>query len=172
MPGDPIEARTGEHGIAPERLAQLRHELGLDQSILKQFGTYAWNLLHGDFGTSIVTQSPVLSRVPAPCSPPRWSSLCAMLFAVILGVPAGVFAAVQRGSVFDHTLMATALTGYSMPIFWWGLLLIISLGHAGAGPGVRPDRAIAYYFDPVTGFMLIDSLLSGQEGAFSPPLAI
>ena len=62
VPGDPIEARTGERGIAPERLAELRHEMGLDRPVIVQFGDYVWHLLHGDFGTSIVTKTPVLSE--------------------------------------------------------------------------------------------------------------
>ena len=90
-----------------------------------------------------------------------------MIFAVALGLPAGVIAAVNRGKFFDRALMSTALIGYSMPIFWWALLLIIVLsGWLGWTP-VSGRISLLYYFDNVTGFMLIDSLLSGQKGAFS-----
>ena len=64
VPGDPIEVRRGERGISPERLAELRHEMGLDQPIWKQFLDYVWGLLHGDFGTSIISKTPVAARIP------------------------------------------------------------------------------------------------------------
>lgn len=85
----------------------------------------------------------------------------------MLGVPAGVIAAVKRGSPYDHGLMSVALAGYSMPIFWWGLLLIMLMSEQlGLTPVSGRIDLIQYYFEPVTGFMLIDSLLSDQEGAF------
>ena len=116
VPGDPIEARTGERGIAPERLAALRHELGLDQPVWKQFLDYVYALLHGDFGVSIVTKTPVLHEFLILFPATLELALCALVFAVVLGVPAGVLAAVRRGSVLDHSVMAVALAGYSMPI--------------------------------------------------------
>jgi dipeptide transport system permease protein len=90
-----------------------------------------------------------------------------MLFAVAIGVPAGAVAAVKRGSVYDQALMTVSLFGYSMPIFWWGLLLImfVSVKLEWLPVSGRIDL-IAYYFDQPTGFMLIDTLLSGQSGAF------
>jgi dipeptide transport system permease protein len=94
-------------------------------------------------------------------------SICAMIIAVVLGIPAGVFAAVKRGSFFDHTVMGTALIGYSMPIFWWGLLLIILFSGILHWTPVSGRIDLLYYFPSVTGFMLIDSLLSGQKGAFT-----
>ena len=93
-------------------------------------------------------------------------SLCALLIALAIGLPAGVVAGVKRGSPFDHALMGVSLTGYSMPIFWWALLLIILFSGILQWTPVSGRIAVLYYFEPVTGFMLIDSLLSGQEGAF------
>ncbi len=90
-----------------------------------------------------------------------------MIFAVVLGLPAGVIAAVNRGKFFDRALMSTALIGYSMPIFWWALLLIIIFsGNLGWTP-VSGRISLMYYFPDATGFMLIDSLASGQKGAFA-----
>jgi dipeptide transport system permease protein len=167
VPGDPVEVRPGERGISPERLAQFRHELGLDQPVWKQFLDYIWQLLHGDFGTSVITQAPVLREFLTLFPATIELSLCAILFAIAIGVPAGVIAAVRRGSMFDHSLMGLALTGYSMPIFWWGLLLIMVVSEGwGLTPVSGRIDLINYYFEPVTGFMLIDSLLSDQEGAF------
>ncbi len=167
VPGDPIEVRKGERGISPERLAQLRHEMGLDQPVWKQFLDYVNALLHGDFGTSIVSKAPVLHEFLTLFPATLELTLCAMVFAVVLGVPAGVIAASRRGGVYDQSLMGLALTGYSMPIFWWGLILILVMSNTlGLTPVSGRVDLIKYYYDPVTGFMLIDSLLSGQDGAF------
>lgn len=167
VPGDPVEVRTGERGISPERLAQFRHELGLDQPIWKQFVDYVWNLLHGDFGTSIVTNEKVLTEFATLFPATIELSLAAMLFAVLIGVPAGTIAAVRRGSAFDHTVMGASVIGFSMPIFWWGLLLIMFVSERwGLTPVSGRLDLIQYYFEPTTGFLLIDSLLSDQDGAF------
>ena len=125
VPGDPVEVRVGEHGISPERLAYFRHELGLDQPVWKQFVDYAWRLVHGDFGVSLATQQKVLTEFLTLFPATLELSFFAMLFAVCVGVPAGALAAVNRGGVFDQALMTISLFGYSMPIFWWGLLLIM-----------------------------------------------
>jgi dipeptide transport system permease protein len=167
VPGDPIEVRKGERGISPERLEQLRHEMGLDQPVWKQFLDYVWNILHGDFGTSIISQQKVVTEFMTLFPATLELAACAMIFAVALGIPAGVLAAVKRGSLYDQALMGAALTGYSMPIFWWGLLLIMFFsGYLDWTPVSGRIDPIKYYFEPVTGFMLIDTLLSDQKGAF------
>jgi dipeptide transport system permease protein len=171
VPGDPVEVRVGERGISPERLAYFRHELGLDQPVWKQFLDYAWQLLHGDFGTSLVTNQKVLTEFFALFPATLELGLCGMLFASLIGIPAGALAAVKRGSWYDQVLMGISVTGYSMPIFWWGLLLIMIVAEGwGLTPVSGRIDLIKYYFEPVTGFMLIDSLLSGQAGAFSDAL--
>ena len=167
VPGDPVEARTGERGISPERLAHFRHELGLDQPVWKQFLDYLWQIAHGDFGTSISTQTPILTEFTTLFPATLELAICAMLFATILGIPAGVIAATRRGTYIDYTLMGAALTGFSMPIFWWGLLLILFFSVDLGWTPVSGRIDLLYYFEPVTGFMLIDSWLSGEEGAFS-----
>ncbi len=167
VPGDPIETRRGERGISPERLAELRHEMGLDQPVWKQFFDYVWALLHGDFGTSIISKSPVLHEFLTLFPATLELSLCAMIVAIGIGVPAGVIAATRRGGIYDQSLMGLALTGYSMPIFWWGLILIMFMSNTlHLTPVSGRIDLVKFYFPPVTGFMLIDSLLSGQKGAF------
>ncbi|MBI2720022.1 MAG: ABC transporter permease subunit [Rhizobiales bacterium] len=166
VPGDPIEVRRGERGISPERLAELRHEMGLDQPVWKQFADYAWGLMHGDFGTSIISKTPVINEFLTLFPATLELAFCAMLFAIILGIPAGVIAASRRGGVYDQTLMGLALTGYSMPIFWWGLMLILLMSNTlQLTPVSGRIDLVKYYFEPVTGFMLIDAALSGQKGA-------
>jgi dipeptide transport system permease protein len=167
VPGDPVEVRTGERGISAERLAYFRHELGLDQPVWKQFVDYVWQLLHGDFGTSLSTSEKVLTEFFILFPATLELALAGMLFSIIIGIPAGIVAAVKRGSWFDHTLMGAAVTGFSMPIFWWGLLLIMLVSEGwGLTPVSGRIDMIKFYFEPVTGFMLIDSLLSDQKGAF------
>lgn len=166
LPGDPILAMAGEHGVTPERHAELMERFGYNLPIWQQYWNYIWGLLHGDFGISLSTKRPViqdfLTLFPATVE----LGLVAMLFAVIVGVPAGIFAAVKRGSWFDQLTMGVALTGYSMPIFWWGLLLIILFSGTLGWTPVSGRIALSFFFKPVTGFMLIDSILSGKSGAF------
>ena len=171
VPGDPVEVRVGERGISPERLAQFRHELGLDQPVWRQFIDYVWQLLHGDFGTSLATSQKVLTEFLALFPATIELSLAAMLIAALLGIPAGTIAAARRGSAYDQALMGIAVTGYSMPIFWWGLLLIMFVGERwGWTPVSGRIDLIRYYFEPVTGFMTIDAWLSGQPGAVKDAL--
>lgn len=167
VPGDPVEVRTGERGISAERLAYFRHELGLDQPLWKQFVDYVWQLLHGNFGVSLSTNEKVLTEFLTLFPATLELAFAGMLFAVIIGVPSGVVAAVKRGSIFDQALMGFAVTGFSMPIFWWGLLLIMLVSEGlGWTPVSGRIDMIQFYFEPVTGFMLIDSALSDQDGAF------
>jgi dipeptide transport system permease protein len=167
LPGDPILLLAGERSVDPARYVQLEHLLGFDRPLVVQYLDYLWGILHGDFGTSLVTKQPVLQeflvRFPATLE----LSICAMIFAIVLGIPAGVIAAVKRGSVYDQSIMTTALVGYSMPIFWWGLLLIILFSVTLGWTPVSGRISLMYYFPQVTGFMLIDSVLSGQKGAFA-----
>ncbi|MEX0697915.1 MAG: ABC transporter permease subunit [Dongiaceae bacterium] len=166
IPGDPIELLVGERGIDPARHAMLRAELGLDRPILEQYGIYIADVLQGDLGKSIVTRRPVLDEFLTLFPATIELSLCAILFALVVGLPVGILAGVRRGTVWDHTVMGVSLTGYSMPIFWWGLLLIILFSVNLQWTPVSGRISLVYFFEPVTGFMLIDSLLSGQPGAF------
>jgi dipeptide transport system permease protein len=170
LPGDPVMLMSGERVMAPERHAELMHQLGLDRPMYVQYLDYLGGLLTGDFGSSIVTKRPVLEDFLQLFPATIELSLCAIILAVCLGIPAGVLAAVKRGSWLDQTIMGAALVGYSMPIFWWGLLLIIFFsGYLGWTP-VSGRISLMYFFPSVTGFMLIDSLLSGQTGAFKSAL--
>ncbi len=166
VPGDPIELLVGERGIDPARHAMLRAELGLDRPLLSQYGIYITDVLSGDLGRSIVTKTPVIDEFLALFPATIELSVCAILFATALGIPIGILAAVRRGSVLDYATMGISLTGYSMPIFWWALLLILLFSvHLGWTP-VSGRLSVMFYVEPVTGFMLIDTLLSDEKGAF------
>ncbi|MEX2199769.1 MAG: ABC transporter permease subunit [Dongiaceae bacterium] len=170
IPGDPVELMAGERGISPERHAKLLAELGLDKPLLVQYAHYIGDVLTGDLGKSFVTKKPILTEFLTLFPATIELAVCAILFALILGVPAGIIAAVRRGRVPDYAVMGVSLTGYSMPIFWWGLLLILLFSVNLGWTPVSGRISLFFFFEPVTGFMLIDSLLSGQEGAFRSAL--
>ncbi len=166
VPGDPIETLAGERGIDPARHAALVSEYGLDKPLLTQYVIYIGRVLRGDLGKSMITQAPVLEEFTALFPATIELAACAILFALVLGIPAGMLAAVKRNSVFDHGVMGVSLTGYSMPIFWWGLLLILFFSVQLGWTPVSGRIAVKYYFEAVTGFNLIDAWLSGEPGAW------
>jgi dipeptide transport system permease protein len=166
IPGDPIETMAGERGIDPVRHAELRKEYGFDQPILVQYAIYIGHVLRGDLGRSIITREPVVSEFLTLFPATVELSLCAILFALLIGLPAGIVAAVRRNSVFDHGVMGVSLAGYSMPIFWWGLLLILLFSVQLGWTPVSGRIAVQYFVEPVTGFLLVDTLLSDDKGAF------
>jgi len=171
IPGDPIEALAGERGIDPVRHEQLRHEYGFDRPVMVQYAIYIARVLHGDLGISAVTHAPVIKEFGALFPATIELSSCAMLFAVLLGLPAGIIAAVRRNSIFDHGVMGISLTGYSMPIFWWGLLAILFFSNTLHWTPVSGRISVQYFIEPVTGFLLIDSWRSGEPGAFQSALS-
>jgi len=166
LPGDPVLLMAGERSLTPERHEALLKQFGFDRPLWEQYLKYLSEIVTGNFGQSLATKQPVLTEFMTLFPATVELSLCAIIFAVVLGIPAGVIAAVKRGSVFDHTVMGASLVGFSMPIFWWGLLLIIFFSVTLHWTPVSGRIAVTFFFKPVTGFMLIDSLLSGQKGAF------
>ena len=171
LPGDPVEALSGERGMDPERYQRLLHQFGLDRPLPVQYLDYLWKAVHGDLGLSIVTQAPVFKEFMTLFPATIELSACAMLLALVLGLPAGIIAAVKRNTFWDYSVMGASLTGYSMPIFWWGLLLILTFSVGLGWTPVSGRIAIQFDIPPVTGFMLIDSLLSGERGAFKSALS-
>ena len=169
IPGDPVLIMAGERGISPERHAQLLAQLGLDQPLWKQYLTYINGVLHGDLGISLKSRIPVWNEFVPRFKATLELGICAMIFAVALGIPVGVLAAVKRGSVFDHTAVGISLTGYSMPIFWWGIMLIMLVSvqlNLTPVSGRVGDTVFLDDTNPLTGFMLIDTLLWGEPGDF------
>ncbi|WP_194095566.1 ABC transporter permease subunit [Marivivens aquimaris] len=167
LPGDPIIVMAGERGMSEERYAELTTQYGFDRPMLAQFWDYLTGVLQGDLGTSFVTKKPVWDEFFTLFPATLELSLCAMIFAILIGLPAGVIAAVNRGKFFDRALMSTALVGYSMPIFWWALLLIIVFSGNLQWTPVSGRIGLQYYFPNATGFMIWDAIASGQSGALS-----
>jgi dipeptide transport system permease protein len=171
VPGDPVEVRMGERGIAPARHAELLHEMGLDRPLYVQFADYVGNVLHGNLGVSLITHRPVLSEFFDLFPATLELSVCAVIFAIVFGLPAGMLAGVKRNSPFDHMVMGVTVAGYSLPIFVWGLVLILTFSLDLGWTPVSGRISLEYDFDRVTGFMTIDALLSDQEGAFASALS-
>ena len=167
IPGDPITVMAGERGVSAERRAELEAQLGLDKPLYEQYFVYISNIAQGDFGKSLITREPVLDEFLTLFPATMELSLFAALFAIGLGLPLGIIAAVRRGSIFDHTVMSISLAGYSMPIFWWGLLLIILFSVTLGWTPVSGRISALYWVDTVTGFMLIDAWMSTEQGAFT-----
>jgi dipeptide transport system permease protein len=171
IPGDPVENLSGERGMDPARRTRLLHEFGLDRPLYVQYFEYLGNVAHGDLGTSLTTHEPVLQEFIALFPATVELSFFAMVFALILGLPAGVIAAVKRNTVADYTVMGVALTGYSMPIFWWALLLILFFSvHLGWTP-VSGRIAVEYDVPAATGLMLVDTLVARDFAAFKSALS-
>lgn len=166
IPGDPVEAMSGERGMEASRHEQLLKEFGLNRPLPVQYADYVYKAAKGDLGRSIVTQEPVmrefLDRFPATFE----LALCAIIFAIVVGIPAGILAAFKRNSIIDYGVMGISLAGYSMPIFWWALLLILFFSVQLGWTPVSGRLAIEYDPNVVTGMMLIDTLLDGDMDAF------
>jgi dipeptide transport system permease protein len=170
VPGDPIEVMVGERKLDADAHARLVTQLGLDQPLVVQYGQYLWQTLRGDLGTSIVSREPVSREFAALFPATIELALAALAFALAVGVTLGAVAALNRGKLVDQGVMGLATLGYSMPIFWWGLVLIMVFSvDLGLTP-VSGRIAIEYDIDVRSGFMLIDSWWSGEPGAFTSAL--
>ncbi|MFO1250937.1 MAG: ABC transporter permease subunit [Inhella sp.] len=170
VPGDPIEIMVGERQLDPVTHAALMKQLGLDQPLWNQYLHYLGQLLQGDLGQSLVSRTPVSQEFAALFPATLELALCALLLAVLGGLLLGMAAALKRGSWLDQGVMGLATVGYSMPVFWWGLILIMFFSvDLGLTP-VSGRIAVEFEVERVTGFMLVDSLLSGEAGAFQSAL--
>ena len=149
-----------------KRMAELMHQYGFDRPLWRQFVSYDIGLVHGNLGTSLVTHSSVWSEFVQLFPATIELAFCAITFAIVVGMPLGVLAAVRRKSVFDYGLMSLSILGASMPIFWLGLMAILIFSVALGWTPVSGQIGDAYYVPRVTGFMLIDSLFSDDPGAF------
>ncbi|MCP5420924.1 MAG: ABC transporter permease [Gammaproteobacteria bacterium] len=167
VPIDPVLAAVGDRASA-EVYEQTRLALGLHLPLWEQFGIYVKNALTGDFGVSILTGNPVIDDIKRVFPATIELATLGTVIGVSLGVPLGVIAAVKRGRWPDQLIRVLGLVGYSAPIFWLGLMGLLlfyaKLDWVG-GPG-RLDVAYDYLVEPVTGLLLVDSLLAGDTAVF------
>lgn len=177
VPGDPVQLMAGERRLDPAAHAEMRSRLGLDQPLAEQYLGYLQRAVQLDLGRSLVSGEPVWDEFAARFPATLELAACALLLAGGLGIAAGSAAAVRRGGWLDRSVMAASVTGFSMPIFWWGLLLIMffsvrmrELAPALALP-VSGRIGLEYDIAPRTGLLLVDSWLSGEPGAWRSALA-
>lgn len=169
IPGDPAQVMLGEKAT-PESLERLRNQLGLNKPLYEQYFIYLGNLLKGDLGTSITSNNSVMSEIIRKFPATIELSFASMLIATILGVSAGILAAVYRNSWIDNIVMVGALTGVSMPIFWLGLILMLIFSSNLDLLPFSGRMDITSDIEPVTNFYLIDTLLQGDFEAFGDVL--
>jgi peptide/nickel transport system permease protein len=172
VPIDPVLAVVGDRASA-ETYARVRAEMALDEPLLTQFWRYALMVAQGDLGRSALTRSPVLEDI-LRCFPATLElATAATVLGVLLGIPAGVAAAVRQDRWPDHLLRFAALATYSVPVFWLGLMALLlfyaKLGWV-AGPG-RLDLFLVDAVAPRTGLMLVDAALAGEWAAWRSALA-
>ncbi len=167
VPIDPVLAIVGDR--APEHVIErVRQELGLDLPLYEQFAIYVWNVLQGDLGNSVLTANPVLEDIKRVFPATLELATVATLLGVLLGVPMGVLAAVYQGRWPDQVIRVVGLLGYSIPVFWlglMGLLLFYATLDWVPGPG-RLNFVYDGFIDPVTGVMLIDAAMAGEWDIF------
>ena len=172
MPVDPVLAIVGDR--APEHvIARVREELGLNKPLYTQFYIYLRKVLSGDFGTSVLTANPVMQDIRRAFPATLELATVGIFIGVGFGVPLGVWAAVRRGKLVDQVVRIIGLVGYSVPIFWLGLMaLLVFYAKLGwvAGPG-RIDVAYEFMLVPVTGLMLLDTAMAGEWEAFGNALS-
>jgi peptide/nickel transport system permease protein len=172
IPIDPVLAIVGDR--APEHvIARVREELGLNKPLWEQFYIYVTKVLQGDFGRSVLTSNPVMQDIRRAFPATLELATLGTLIGAGLGVPLGVWAAVRRGGLVDQIVRVTGLIGYSAPIFWLGLMALVvfyaRLGWVG-GPG-RIDIVYEYTLKPVTGLLLVDTVMAREWAAFANALS-
>ncbi len=172
MPIDPVIAIVGDHA-PPDVIARVRVQLGLDQPLWIQFWIYLRNLLHGDLGTSVMTTHPVIEDIGHFFPATLELATAAIIIAVIVGVPLGVFAAARQGTRFDHVVRVISLTGQSVPIFVLGLIcLLVFYVKLGIAPGTgQLDVAYEGMVPRVTGMLVVDAALAQDWDSFWDALA-
>lgn len=171
VPTDPVLSIVGERATEAQ-IAAIREKLGLDLPMWQQFAIYVWDAMRGDLGTSIKTGAPVASEIARYFPATLELATLGTIFGTLVGVPAGVLAATRPGSVADQIVRVVGLMGYSMPVFWLGLIgLLVFYGQLDwvAGPGrLDPtyDMMMEFTLTSYTGMILIDSALNGAWDVF------
>ena len=167
LPGDPAVYFAGP-AATPQSIGEIRKSLGLDRPLPEQFLRYVSDLAHGNFGNSLSTGRPVATEITSRLPASAELTLFGLILSLVIAIPLGILAAVKQGSWIDHLCRIVATAGVSLPVFFTGLLLVYifyyQLGWAPAPIG-RLD-AFATAPPQITGFFLIDSLLTGNFETF------
>ncbi|SDE78109.1 peptide/nickel transport system permease protein [Limimaricola pyoseonensis] len=172
VPIDPVLAVVGDRATQ-EQYEAARQAMGLDRALVVQFADYVWQVLQGDLGRSVSTNRPVVEDLARVFPATLEMATIGIAIGVALGVPMGVWAAARQGSWTDQVIRVLALLGYSVPAFWLGLVGL-AVFYAGLGWVAGPGRIDIFYdgiVPPVTGLLLVDSLIAGDTGIFMNALS-
>lgn len=169
VPGDPARLVAGIN--APqEQVERLRHELGLDQSIVQQYRSYMGDLAHGDLGEALSNGESVADNLEQAFPATLELALVALAISILAGVPLGVVAAARRGRAADHLSRLIAILGVALPVFVIGIVLLLifyyKLGLFPSGGRVSTDVVAAHPLKQVTGLITVDALLAGNFPVF------
>src|SRR5919108_1304169 len=168
VPADPIVSNLGQQASQrPEIVAAFKAKWGLDRPLHEQYLAFLGNLVHGELGTSINTRRPISVDVSQFLPATVELSTVAIIFALCIGLPLGIFAALYRDRPIDHLARLVSLIGVSIPIFWLATVSLVVFYAAlqiAAGPGRLGPQVQAP--PPTTGFLTIDSLLAGDLPTF------
>jgi dipeptide transport system permease protein len=166
IPGDPVLHLIGERGASPERVEEIKKNLGLDKSVFEQYFIFTKNAIQGNFGESIVSKQPIVDEFKVLWPATFELAFFAIFWSSIVGIILGILAAIKRNSLWDYGAVSLSTIGFAMPIFWWALLVIfffaVNLGWFPVSGRVGVEYEVPYH----TGFFLIDSLLSEDKSAF------
>lgn len=167
LPADPVLAVTGQE-VTKATYDRVYLELGLDRPMWQQFLAYIGGVLQGDLGRSTTTGQPVMQDLMRAFPATLELALSAAIIGSLIGIPLGIAAAVNRGSWIDHIARVIGLAGYSIPIFWMGLmgLFLFYAKLHWVGPSGRVDVFYEGMVRPVTGLMLVDSAIAGDWTVF------
>ncbi len=170
-PGDPVDIMIGDEIVTEEQEEAMRRDLGLDRPVHERFLVFLGNAVQGDFGESFYHGRPVADviaeRLPATIE----LTLVAMIIALVTAIPLGVLAAIKRNSILDRIATVGSLLGVSLPGFWFGILLIMLFAVQLDLLPVSGRIGYAFEIEPITHFMLIDTLLRGRPDAFLDALS-
>jgi peptide/nickel transport system permease protein len=171
MPLDPVLSIVGPDADR-STYEQVKHQLGLDQSMPVQFGYYLRDLLQGDLGNALLTGHKVTEDIARVFPATVELATLAILLGTGLGVPLGVYAATRRGRLADHVVRVISLFGYSTPVFWFGMigLLVFYAWLGWAGGAGRIDLSFDGMVTPRSGLLLVDSALAGEWDVFRSAL--
>ncbi|MEY8200955.1 MAG: ABC transporter permease [Colwellia sp.] len=160
FPGDTVINLSGQINATEIELAYLNYVYQMDQNIFHQYGAYLTHILNGDLGQSMASQSPISNEIIKLLPATIELSLIALCIAMLVGIPLGFIAAINHNKASDNAILSLAMLGYSIPVFWLGLLAIlvfsIGLGWLPSAGQISPLFEIKF----VTGIQFFDILLS------------
>ncbi|KGJ96345.1 ABC transporter permease [Colwellia psychrerythraea] len=160
FPGDTVINHSGQTNATAAELVELKASYQMDKNIVKQYGAYLGHILNGDFGQSMASQSPINNEIIELLPATIELSLVALLIAMLVGIPLGFIAAINHNKASDNAILSFAMIGYSIPVFWLGLLAILVFSITLGWLPSAGQISLLFEIEFVTGIQFIDILLS------------